>query len=152
MKNLKKIDFLLKKLFNMNRTLISKENRNTFNIIKKIIPLKILKFKTNSKVFDWKIPYEWQIKEAYISDINNNKIINYKDNFLHVASYGSKINKMLIFNILKDRLFTSDKLPNSIPYRTQYYNITMQTLYRDTTLYSDIKLCSDIALIAIYHS
>ena len=52
MKNLKKIDFLLKKLFNMNRTLISKENRNTFNIIKKIIPLKILKFKTNSKVFD----------------------------------------------------------------------------------------------------
>ena len=66
MNTLNKIDFLLKKLFNLNRSLISKDNIKTLNYIKKEIPINIIGLKSGTKVFDWKVPKEWIIDEAYI--------------------------------------------------------------------------------------
>tara|TARA_B100001093_G_C26842769_1_gene1021348 strand:+ start:841 stop:2130 length:1290 start_codon:yes stop_codon:yes gene_type:complete len=121
MNTLNKIDFLLKKLFNLNRSLISKDNIKTLNYIKKEIPINIIGLKSGTKVFDWKVPKEWIIDEAYIADIHNKKIIDFKNNFLHVLGYSRKINKVLTFDKLKKNIYLSKKLPSSIPYRTSYY-------------------------------
>ena len=67
--NGKKILDLAQKLWPYNRSLAGKENRLTLRILKKVNPkLKILEYKSGQKIYDWKIPYEWDVKEAWIKD------------------------------------------------------------------------------------
>ena len=67
------------------------------------------------KVFDWKIPNEWNVKDAYIKDEKNIKVVNYKKNNLHLVSYSLPVNKTISFSQLKKNLhFIKDK-PNAIP-------------------------------------
>ena len=70
-----------KLLFPYNRSLTGDGNLKTFKFIKtKLKNLNLLKFPTNKKVFDWKVPYVWNVKDAYLTDSNNNKIIDFKKN------------------------------------------------------------------------
>ena len=74
------------KLFKINRSITGKGTRLTLKLIKKIIPkLKISNFKSTTKVFDWKIPYEWNVKNAYVIDKNKRKLIDFKKNNLHLV-------------------------------------------------------------------
>ena len=76
-----KILNLIKKLYPINRSLTGPGNLETLKMIKNIIPnLKILKFKSGKKVFDWKIPPEWSVKSAYIIDPSGKKIADFKKN------------------------------------------------------------------------
>jgi len=118
--SLYEIDAYLKDLFNVNRSLAGNENRKTLNYIKNEIPLKIKSFSSGQKVFDWKVPNEWMLKNAYIKDYKGNYIVDIKNNYLHVASYSQSVKKKISFNDLKKKLFTS-KLSAAIPYRTLYY-------------------------------
>lgn len=78
-------------LFPINRSITGAGIVKTLKIIKKIHPkLKLKFFKTDKKVFDWKIPYEWNISDAYILDFKNKKIVDFKKNNLHIVGY-SKI-------------------------------------------------------------
>ena len=83
---------------------------------------KRLKFKSGKKVFDWIIPYEWSIKDAYIEDIKSKKkFANFKDNNLHVLNFSSPINKIVSRKKLFDHLYSLKEQPNAIPYVTSYY-------------------------------
>ena len=74
-----------KKLWPLNRSLTGRDNKKTLLILKKEIPsLKIKYFKSGKKVFDWKIPSEWNVKDAYVLDKNNRKIVSFKKNNLHL--------------------------------------------------------------------
>ena len=77
MKKYKEIESLLKKLFPLNRGLVSKQNHETLKIIKKKIPIKILSINSGKKVFDWTVPNEWEIKDGFISDLDGNKIFKF---------------------------------------------------------------------------
>ena len=69
---------LIKKLYPINRSITGDGNRLTLNIIKKIIPeLKILEYKSGTKVFDWEIPPEWNVSDAYI-EVENKRIVDFK--------------------------------------------------------------------------
>lgn len=121
--SLYEIDKYLKDLFNVNRSLAGSENRKTLNYIKNELPflsLKIKSFSSGKKVFDWKVPKEWSLKNAYIKDYKGNYVVNIKNNYLHVASYSQSVKKKISFNDLKKKIFTS-KLSKAIPYRTLYY-------------------------------
>ncbi len=115
--------FLAKKtLFPLNRSLTGKGIKNTLKIIKKEFPkLKIKKIKSGTKVFDWRIPQEWNISDAFIIDKNGNKIIDFKKNNLHIVGYSKPINKTISRDNLLNNLFTIKKQPNAIPYITSYY-------------------------------
>ena len=66
---------LMKRLFNINRSLTGEGNRKTLKIIKKKIrALRILEFKSGQKVFDWIVPPEWNVKDAYVLDQNKKKL------------------------------------------------------------------------------
>tara|TARA_B110000483_G_scaffold158549_1_gene188144 strand:- start:13099 stop:14418 length:1320 start_codon:yes stop_codon:yes gene_type:complete len=121
MKKYKEIESLLKKLFPLNRGLVSKQNHETLKIIKKKIPIKILSINSGKKVFDWTVPNEWEIKDGFISDLDGNKIIDFKINNLHVATNSSKVDRVLSFKDLSKKLNYSKTLKSSIPYRTMYY-------------------------------
>ena len=91
-----KILSLIKKLYPINRSLTGPGNVETLKIIKKIIPnLKIIKFKSGKKIFDWTIPSEWSVKSAYIIDTNGKKIADFKRNNLHLLGYSQSINLSL---------------------------------------------------------
>ena len=83
-------------LFPINRSLTGQGVVKTLKIIKKEFPLlKIRRFKSGSKVYDWNIPPEWNLYDAYVIDKYNNKIIDFKKNNLHVFGYSIPIKKTL---------------------------------------------------------
>ena len=75
-------------LFPICRSITGSGVRKTLNIIKKEFPkLKIRKVTSGTKVFNWKVPPEWNVKTAYILDKNNKKIVDFKNNNLHLVGY-----------------------------------------------------------------
>jgi len=110
-------------LFPINRSITGDGLRSTIKFIQKKINqnFKKKKIKTNTKVYDWKIPKEWSVKKAFIIDTKGNKICDFKDNNLHLLGYSTKINKVMTFERLKKNIFYIKKQPNSIPYLTSYY-------------------------------
>jgi|ETNmetMinimDraft_16_1059900.scaffolds.fasta_scaffold12209_2 aminopeptidase-like protein len=112
-----------KDLFPICRSITGKGTRKTINYIKKNVNNNFLlkAVKSNQSFFDWKIPPEWEIKEAYIMDSDNNKVCDFKENNLHILYYSSPINKILTLKQLKKNIFTIKKKPNAIPYVTSYY-------------------------------
>ena len=109
-------------LFPLNRSILGQANRDTLLYIKNIIPeLNIKYFFSGEKVFDWIIPDEWQVDEAFIEDEYGNLIIDFKINNLHLMSYSIPVDTWLSLDELNKHLHSLPDLPNAIPYRTTYY-------------------------------
>ena len=90
----KKFLELGKKLWPLNRSLTGVGVNQTLKILKNYNKkLKIIKFKSGQKVFDWTIPKEWTVNEAWIKDENGKKIINFENNNLHLVGYSTPIKK-----------------------------------------------------------
>ena len=77
----------MEKLFPICRSITGEGVRETLNIIKEVIPLKFHEVPSGTKVFDWVIPDEWNIKDAYIKDDYGNRILDFKSSNLHVVNY-----------------------------------------------------------------
>ena len=113
---------LAKKLFPLNRSLTGKGNIKTLKILKQINPdLKIYKFRSGEKVYDWKIPKVWDVKSAYIITPQKKKICDFQKNNLHLVGYSAPINKKIQLSRLEKNLYSIPKLSNAIPYVTSYY-------------------------------
>ena len=113
------------KLFPITRSLTGFGVKKTLNIIQKELPkLKIKKFKSGTKVFDWNIPEEWNVTDAYVIDKYNNKIIDFKKNNLHLVGYSIPIKKNITKKELFKNLYFLKNQPKAIPYITSYYKRT----------------------------
>lgn len=122
MKNLIKIG---KELLPICRSLTGRGNIKTFKILKREIPkLQIKKIKSGTRVFDWKVPPQWDIYDAYVKDQYGNRIIDFKKNNLHVIGYSKFIKKNIKKKNLLKNLYSLQKLPDAIPYITSYYKKT----------------------------
>ena len=109
-------------LFPINRSITGKGIKKTLNLIKKEFPeLKIYKVPSKTKVFDWNVPDEWNVSDAYVLDKNNKKIIDFKKNNLHLVGYSTKMNKTIDKRKLFEHLYSIPKQPDAIPYVTSYY-------------------------------
>ncbi|MGZ0087101.1 DUF2172 domain-containing protein [Caldibacillus thermoamylovorans] len=115
------IDQLFDELFPITRSITGEGVRKTISILKKYIPLEMFSVKTGTKVFDWEIPKEWMIKEAWIKDEEGNEIVNMKNHNLHVVNYSIPVNKKMSLEELKPFIHTIPRLPEAIPYVTSYY-------------------------------
>ncbi len=115
-------NFAKKTLYPINRSLTGKGTKDTLKLIQKYFPnLRIRRFKCNTKVFDWKIPDEWNVKRAYVMNKSGDKIIDFKNNNLHLVGYSKPINTILNKRELLKNLYTIKKIPSAIPYVTSYY-------------------------------
>ena len=109
-------------LFPICRSLTGKGTQKTLRFFKKINnEFKLIRFKSGTKVFDWKIPLEWNIRDAYIQHSNKKKFAEFKKNNLHVVGYSSPINKIINKKDLLKNIYTQKNQPNAIPYVTSYY-------------------------------
>ena len=111
----------LESLFGLNRSLAGKDNRETLNGLKDIVDLEIFEVPSGMKVFDWVVPQEWKISQGYIEDAKGNRIVDIKDNPLHVASYSQPCDLKSSFEEVSSHFHTHGVLDEAIPYRTLYY-------------------------------
>jgi aminopeptidase-like protein len=86
--------------------------------------LEIHEVPTGTVVFDWTIPREWNIRDAYVKNSRGERVINFQRSNLHVVNYSVPVNKTLSLAELKEHLYTLPDQPELVPYRTSYYKET----------------------------
>lgn len=113
---------LVKELFPICRSITGDGVRKTLRIIQREIPeLKIFEVPTGTKVFDWIVPKEWNIKGGYIETLEGKKVIDFADTNLHVMGYSLPIDKIVSREELLEMCYTIPEQPDYIPYVTSYY-------------------------------
>lgn len=108
-------------LFPICRSITGNGLRETLTKIQSLIPLKIIEIPTGTKVLDWEIPKEWNIRDAYIKNSSGEKIVDFQKLNLHVLNYSTPINKKISLKELLPHLFSIPEQPGLVPYRTSYY-------------------------------
>lgn len=113
----------VKALFPKHRSITGDGIKESLSYFENINPeFKRVKFKSGTKVFDWKIPLEWNIKDSYIQHLKTGKKFSeFKKNNLHLVSYSQPINKILSKTDLLKKIHTLKKQTSAIPYVTSYY-------------------------------
>jgi len=95
--------------------------RETLSMVQRHIPLEIHEVPTGIPVFDWTVPKEWNIRDAYVKDGAGRRVIDFRETNLHVVSYSVPVSTTLSLTELKEHLFSIPEHPDWIPYRTSYY-------------------------------
>lgn len=118
---------LAKKIYPYHRCLMGKGVEDTLYILKEYVEkdtnvkFEIKQIASGTKVFDWEVPKEWEIKEAYISDEKGNHIIDIKNNNLYVVGYSTSVDRWVDLEELNKYIYTQKDQPEAIPYVTSYY-------------------------------
>lgn len=115
------IDAYLNRLFPLCRSITGEPNRQTLRILQEIIPLTIHEVPTGTEVYDWVIPDEWTIKDAWIANAEGKRIVDFRANNLHLVSYSIPVNAQMDWLELAPHIHRHPDLPDAIPYRTSYY-------------------------------
>ena len=112
---------LVEALYPICRSITGDGVRKTLAILQQYIPLQQHEVPTGTSVFDWTVPNEWNIRDAYIKNARGEKIVDFQQLNLHVLNYSTPIHANLSFDQLKPHLFTLPEAPDLTPYRTSYY-------------------------------
>ncbi|HEY4283440.1 MAG TPA: DUF2172 domain-containing protein, partial [Chthoniobacterales bacterium] len=112
---------LCHRLFPICRSITGNGVRETLRLISEQIPIGVHQVPTGTPVFDWDVPQEWNIRDAWIKNSAGEKLVDFKQLNLHVVSYSIPVRKTMTFAELKDHLFTVPEHPDWVPYRTSYY-------------------------------
>ena len=113
---------LVEELYPICRSITGDGVRQTLKILEKYIALTIHEVPSGTRVFDWTVPKEWNIRDAYIKKVTGEKVVDFSNSNLHVVSYSVPVRKTLSLEALKSHLFTLPEHPEWIPYRTSYHN------------------------------
>jgi aminopeptidase-like protein len=111
----------IRQLYPICRSITGDGARQTLKMIGEKIPLEIHEVPTGTKVLDWEIPREWNIRDAWVKDNEGKKIIDFKKLNLHVLNYSTPVNKKMELEELRPHLFSMPEKPAWVPYRTSYY-------------------------------
>ena len=118
------IDSLLRELYPICRSITGDGVRESLQILQKLIPLQIREVPSGTQVFDWTVPMEWNIRDAWIKDTRGERLVDFRESNLHVVNYSVAVNERLRRDELLKHLHTIPEHPQWIPYRTSYYNET----------------------------
>lgn len=108
-------------LYPICRSITGEGLRHTLRQIQKRIPLAIQEVPSGTPVFDWTVPKEWNVRDAYVKDRTGKRVIDFQKSNLHVLNYSTPVQAVLPLHELKQHLFTLPEHPDWIPYRTSYY-------------------------------
>ncbi|MFN0202208.1 MAG: DUF4910 domain-containing protein [Bacteroidia bacterium] len=116
-----RLEHYFDRLFPICRSITGNGLRQSFHILQEVIPLELHEVPTGTACFDWTVPREWNIEDAYILRPDGKKICDFQQNNLHVVNYSIPQEKELTYEELLPRLHTIPDMPTAIPYVTSYY-------------------------------
>jgi aminopeptidase-like protein len=109
-------------LYPICRSITGAGIRQTLALIQQRIPLRTFEVPTGAAAFDWTVPKEWNIRDAYITKSGGKRILDFLQCNLHVMNYSVPVRATMSLSELKPHLFTIPESPDWIPYRTSYYH------------------------------
>ena len=113
---------LAEELFPICRSITGSGVRETFSILARELPgLQVHEVPTGTQCFDWTIPNEWNVDEAYIATTDGERVIDFQDNNLHLISYSEPVDQIISRADLDAHLHSRPDLPEAVPYVTSYY-------------------------------
>jgi aminopeptidase-like protein len=112
---------LCAQFFPICRSITGDGVRATLDIVADYVPLEIHEVPSGTVAFDWTVPPEWNIRDAYVRNEAGERLIDFQRSNLHVVGYSVPVHERLSFDELRPRLFTLPDRPQSVPYRTSYY-------------------------------
>jgi aminopeptidase-like protein len=115
---------LVAELYPIARSITGDGVRETLRRIGELVPLDVHEISSGTKVFDWTVPREWNIRDAYVEDSRGRRVIDFRESNLHVVGYSTPVKARMPLAELKEHLFTIPEQPEWIPYRTSYYRET----------------------------
>ena len=115
---------LMERLYPLCRSLTGAGVRSTFDLIAEEIPITTTEVPSGSRVLDWIVPDEWNLRDAHITAPDGTRVVDVADSSLHVVSYSEPVRTTLPLDALRERLHTLPEHPDLIPYRTSYYDRT----------------------------
>jgi aminopeptidase-like protein len=112
---------LMERLYPLCRSLTGDGVRRTLELLQEVIPLKIHEVQTGTRVYDWTVPNEWNVKDAYVLDRQGRRVIDFCVNNLHLAGYSASIDATIDRSRLLEHLFSDPDHPDWIPYKHFYH-------------------------------
>ncbi|MEM7068647.1 MAG: DUF4910 domain-containing protein [Pseudomonadota bacterium] len=109
------------KLFPIHRSVTGNGVRQTLKAIQELTPIVTHEVPSGTQVFDWEVPQEWNVKDAFIKDVAGNKIVDFKSTNLHLVNGSRPVNETIPWSELKEKLHTLPNRPHAIPYRTCFH-------------------------------
>lgn len=108
-------------LYPICRSITGAGTRATLDAVSRIVPLERVEVPTGTKVFDWDVPREWNIRDAWIKNAAGERVVDFQRHNLHVMSYSTPVRARMSLAELRPHLFSLPEQPTWIPYRTSYY-------------------------------
>ena len=115
---------LAERLYPIPRSITGDGVRRTLAILRESVPLEVREVPSGTPVFDWTVPKEWNVREAWIRDPEGRKFVDFADHSLHLVGYSMPVHERLPLARLREHLHTLPEQPDLVPYRTSYYSET----------------------------
>lgn len=112
---------LIADLYPICRSITGNGIRQTLRSLRERVPLDIHEVPTGTRIFDWTVPKEWNVRDAWVKDATGKKIIDFRKSNLHLVSYSVPVRRKMPLSELRKHLHTLPDRPEWIPYRTSYY-------------------------------
>lgn len=113
---------LITQMYPICRSITGDGVRRTLDLVEQMTPLERTEIATGAAAFDWEIPREWNIRDAYIANLEGRRLVDFRQHNLHVVSYSVPVNRTMTLDELQPHLHSLPDQPDWIPYRTAYYN------------------------------
>jgi len=115
---------LVRELFPLNRSLTGDGVRQTLAILARRIPLEVHEVPSGTQVFDWTVPDEWTMRDAWITGPDGRRVVDVRHSNLHLVQYSVPVRARLTLTALRPHLHSLPAHPERVPYRTSYYTRT----------------------------
>jgi aminopeptidase-like protein len=142
----------IRTLYPICRSITGNGVRETLRLLTTEIDIRCSEVPTGTRVFDWTVPKEWNIRDAYIKNRDGVRVVDFKKSNLHVVNYSVPVNARLSLEELRPHLFSIPDRPDWIPYKTSYYSPAWGFCVTDRQLQSleddEYDVCIDSSLEA----
>src|SRR3954470_23129455 len=113
---------LIRDLYPICRSITGDGFRASLQRLAQIVPIEVREVPTGTRVLDWTVPKEWNIRDAWIADAGGRRVVDFRASNLHVVSYSAPVRARMSLSDLRPRLHTLPDQPDLVPYRTTYYS------------------------------
>lgn len=115
---------LVTELFPWCRSITGNGMRATLRRLQSIVPLELVEVASGTTVFDWTVPKEWNIRDAWVANARGERVVDFRESSLHVVNYSVPVRRQMTLGELRPHLHTLPDHPTWVPYRTSYYRET----------------------------